>query len=89
MRGDGTSEGSEVIASFENPRWPGGRVATKALDYIEALKAATPTQGRTDIDQDTSMSPGSFEAALRSAGGAIVRFSPSGSSPRRRRSPRG
>ena len=41
------------------------------LDYIETIRAGTPTQGRTAIDDDTSMSPGSFEAALRSAGGAI------------------
>ena len=41
------------------------------LEYIDALRAATPTQGHTVIDQDTSMSPGTFEAALRSAGGAI------------------
>lgn len=41
------------------------------IDYIEAIRAATPTQGLTRIDQDTAMSPGSFEAALRSAGGAI------------------
>ena len=40
-------------------------------EYIEALRAATPTQGHTAIDEDTSMSPGSFEAALRSAGGAV------------------
>ena len=41
------------------------------LDYIETIRAGTPTQGRTAIDDDTSMSPGTFEAALRSAGGAI------------------
>jgi acetoin utilization deacetylase AcuC-like enzyme len=41
------------------------------LDYIETIRAGTPTQGRTPIDDDTSMSAGSFEAALRSAGGAI------------------
>jgi acetoin utilization deacetylase AcuC-like enzyme len=40
-------------------------------EYIEALRAATPTQGHTAIDQDTSMSPRSFEAALRSAAGAV------------------
>jgi acetoin utilization deacetylase AcuC-like enzyme len=39
-------------------------------EYIEALRAATPAQGHTAIDEDTSMSPGSFRAALRSAGGA-------------------
>ncbi len=41
------------------------------LDYIEAIRAATPTQGLTAVDDETSISPGSFEAALRSAGGAI------------------
>ena len=41
------------------------------LDYIEAIRSGTPAQGRTAIDDDTSMSPGSFEAALCSAGGAI------------------
>jgi len=40
-------------------------------EYVEALRAATPTRGFTVIDQDTSMSPATFEAALRSAGGAI------------------
>jgi acetoin utilization deacetylase AcuC-like enzyme len=40
-------------------------------EYIEALRATTPAQGHTAIDEDTSMSPGSFEAALRSAGGAV------------------
>jgi acetoin utilization deacetylase AcuC-like enzyme len=41
------------------------------LDYVEALRAAAPTQGFTAIDEDTSMSPATFEAALRSAGGAL------------------
>ncbi|MBV9290402.1 MAG: histone deacetylase family protein [Hyphomicrobiales bacterium] len=41
------------------------------VDYIEALRAASPAHGHTVIDQDTAMSPGTFEAALRSAGGAV------------------
>jgi acetoin utilization deacetylase AcuC-like enzyme len=41
------------------------------LEYIEALRAAAPMQGLAAIDQDTAMSPGTFEAALRAAGGAI------------------
>ena len=41
------------------------------MDYIEALRDATPTEGIVQLDADTSMSPGSFEAALRAAGGAI------------------
>ncbi len=40
-------------------------------EYIDAIRAATPKQGLTAIDQDTSMSPGTYEAALRSAGGAV------------------
>jgi acetoin utilization deacetylase AcuC-like enzyme len=46
-----------------------GRVHPK--DYVDAIRAATPKQGLTAIDQDTSMSPGTYEAALRSAGGAV------------------
>jgi acetoin utilization deacetylase AcuC-like enzyme len=40
------------------------------MDYVEALRDATPKQGIVAIDADTSMSPGSFEAALRAVGGA-------------------
>ncbi len=40
-------------------------------DYIEAIRGAAPSQGRTSLDADTFMSPGTFEAALRAAGGAI------------------
>jgi len=39
--------------------------------HIEAIRAAEPAEGRIHIDSDTVMSPGSFEAALRSAGAAI------------------
>ena len=35
------------------------------------IEQATPAQGRVRIDQDTAMSPGSYEAALRAAGGAV------------------
>ena len=41
------------------------------MDYITALRDASPTNGLVQIDADTSMSPGSFEAALRAAGGGI------------------
>jgi acetoin utilization deacetylase AcuC-like enzyme len=41
------------------------------MDYIEALRDATPTEGIVHLDADTAMSPGSFEAALRGAGGAV------------------
>jgi acetoin utilization deacetylase AcuC-like enzyme len=41
------------------------------MDYITALRDASPTSGLVQIDADTSMSPGSFEAALRAAGGGV------------------
>jgi acetoin utilization deacetylase AcuC-like enzyme len=40
------------------------------MDYIMELRDATPKDGIVQLDADTSMSPGSFEAALRAAGGA-------------------
>ena len=39
--------------------------------YIQAIKAASPKQGMVRLDADTSMSPGSLEAALRGVGGAV------------------
>ena len=41
------------------------------MDYVTQLRDATPKQGMVQIDADTSLSPGSFEAALRGAGGAV------------------
>ena len=41
------------------------------MSYVEAVRDATPKQGMVRLDADTSMSPGSFEAALRAAGGAV------------------
>ena len=54
---------------------PGAPLETIALchpmDYIQALREATPKQGIVQIDADTSMSPGSFEAAVHAVGGAV------------------
>jgi acetoin utilization deacetylase AcuC-like enzyme len=41
------------------------------LAHIERIRDAIPKQGIIHIDADTSLSPGSFEAALRAAGGAV------------------
>ena len=41
-------------------------------DYVESIRAASPSEGMVRIDADTSMSPGSFEAALRAVGGATL-----------------
>jgi acetoin utilization deacetylase AcuC-like enzyme len=40
------------------------------LDYVEGIRDATPREGLVRLDADTTMSPGSFEAALRAVGGA-------------------
>src|SRR6202790_3237357 len=42
------------------------------LDYISEIEAASPKEGLVRLDADTTMSPGSFEAALRGAGGAVL-----------------
>jgi acetoin utilization deacetylase AcuC-like enzyme len=39
------------------------------LGFVEEIRDATPKQGLVRIDADTTMSPGSFEAAARAAGG--------------------
>jgi acetoin utilization deacetylase AcuC-like enzyme len=40
------------------------------MDYVTQIRDLTPAEGMVRIDMDTSMSPGSFEAALRAVGGA-------------------
>ena len=53
------------------------RAAIEALmrvhpsDYIAALEQARPSEGVIQLDADTAMSPGTWEAALRAAGGAV------------------
>src|SRR5947209_1871307 len=41
------------------------------MDYVEQVRDASPREGMVRLDADTTMSPGSFEAALRGAGGAV------------------
>ncbi len=40
--------------------------------YIDRVRRAEPTTGTAQLDPDTWMSPGSFEAALRAIGGACA-----------------
>jgi acetoin utilization deacetylase AcuC-like enzyme len=40
-------------------------------EYVEALAEASPLTGVVQIDSDTMLSPGTFEAALRGAGAAV------------------
>jgi len=41
-------------------------------EYIEAIAEVAPREGLAYIDGDTSMSPGSWQACLKSAGGAMA-----------------
>jgi acetoin utilization deacetylase AcuC-like enzyme len=41
------------------------------MDYVTAIRDASPREGIVHLDADTAMSPGTFEAALRAAGGAV------------------
>ena len=66
------AEKFQMLARVEAPLAPFEIVALcHPMDYITELRDATPEQGMVRLDADTSMSPGSFEAALRAAGGGI------------------
>jgi acetoin utilization deacetylase AcuC-like enzyme len=66
------SEAFQMLARDVAPRADLAAIArVHPKGYIEAIRAATPKEGLTAVDQDTSMSPGSIEAALRAAGGAV------------------
>jgi acetoin utilization deacetylase AcuC-like enzyme len=66
------AERFQLLARVEAPA---ARLETIALchpmDYVEQIRDATPKEGLLRIDADTSMSPKSFEAALRAVGGAV------------------
>jgi len=66
------AERFQLLARVEAPA---ARLETIALchpiDYVEQIREATPKEGLVRIDADTSMSPKSFEAALRAVGGAV------------------
>src|ERR1043165_7945213 len=40
------------------------------MDYVEQIRDASPKEGMVRVDADTTMSPGTFEAIMRAAGGA-------------------
>ena len=66
---------AEKFQSLARVAAPAAELDTIALchpmDYIEEIRDATPREGMVRLDADTSMSPGSFEAALRAVGGAV------------------
>jgi acetoin utilization deacetylase AcuC-like enzyme len=66
------AEKFQTLARVEAPTAPFEIIALcHPMDYILQIRDATPREGMVRLDADTSMSPGSFEAALRAIGGAI------------------
>lgn len=66
-------ESFATLAREQAPAAPFHRIALcHPMGYIEAIQDASPAQGLVRLDADTSMSPGTFEAAVRSAGGAMM-----------------
>jgi acetoin utilization deacetylase AcuC-like enzyme len=67
---------AEKFQALQRVEAPMAEVETIALchpmDYIEELRDASPKEGMVRLDPDTSMSPGTFEAALRAVGGAVL-----------------
>jgi acetoin utilization deacetylase AcuC-like enzyme len=65
----------EKFQSLAREQAPMASLETVALahpmDYVEQVREASPREGMVRLDGDTTMSPGSFEAALRCAGGAV------------------
>jgi acetoin utilization deacetylase AcuC-like enzyme len=43
-----------------------------SADYIEEIRAVSPTRGTVHLDADTVMSPGTWKAALRAAGAGVL-----------------
>jgi acetoin utilization deacetylase AcuC-like enzyme len=67
------AEKFQALAREQAPMAPIDIIALcHPMDYITELRDASPKEGMVRLDADTSMSPGSFEAALRAAGGAIL-----------------
>jgi acetoin utilization deacetylase AcuC-like enzyme len=66
----------ERFMALAREQAPAADVETIALchpaEYVEQIRDVSPAEGMVRIDADTSMSPGSFEAARRAAGGAIL-----------------
>jgi len=64
----------EKFQSLAREQAPLASLETVALahpmEYVEQVREASPREGMVRLDADTTMSPGTFEAVLRAAGGA-------------------
>lgn len=65
----------EKFAGLVRDRAPVGAIEAAILAhperYVEHLHEIAPFEGEVDIDADTTMSPGTWEAALRGVGAAV------------------
>src|SRR5260221_4515808 len=71
------------IAGFvERHEAPAAKVSELArvhpLEYIEAVRDASPQSGIVHLDPDTAMCPDTWDAAMRAAGAALVPTHPGG-----------
>src|SRR5262249_10451631 len=66
---------NERFQTLAREQAPAATLETIALchpmEYVETIRDASPRDGLVRLDADTTMSPGSFAAALRAAGGAV------------------
>ena len=66
------TEKFQLLARVQAPRAALEVIALcHPMDYITQIRDAIPMEGIVHLDADTSLSPGTFEAALRAAGGAV------------------
>jgi acetoin utilization deacetylase AcuC-like enzyme len=62
----------QMLAREQAPQAPAEIIALcHPMDYIEAIRNASPEEGMVRLDADTSMSSGTYEAALRAVGGGM------------------
>jgi acetoin utilization deacetylase AcuC-like enzyme len=63
----------QTLAREQAPLAPIETIAlAHPLEYVEQIREACPSVGMVRVDADTSMSPGSFEAASRAVGAATL-----------------
>lgn len=63
----------QALIRVEAPRADKAVIArAHPLEYVQAIEDASPQEGLVRLDADTTMSPGTYEAALRAAGGAVL-----------------
>jgi acetoin utilization deacetylase AcuC-like enzyme len=66
------AEKFQTLARSQAPLAPLETIALcHPMAYITEVRESAPREGLIHLDADTAMSPGTFEAALRAAGGAI------------------